>query len=127
MLSMEDQKRRQVEYHEREHYRVRKPRVVDNSHSYVEWLNTYRLRKAVEMMQVSLSGRTVLSICGGDGQEADFFSGQGAKVTVTDLSTVALESARLRNPHLQCVCMDAEALTFPDGAFDWAIVRDGLH
>ena len=124
---IEDQKRRQVEYHEKEHYRAQKPRAVDNSHPYVEWLNNYRLRKAQQMMQASLAGKTVLSICGGDGQEADFFSCLGAKVTVTDLSTVALESARLRNPALQCVCMDAEALTFPDASFDWAIVRDGLH
>ncbi len=124
---IEDQKRRQVEYHEREHYRAEKPRLIDNSHPYVEWLNNYRLRKALEMMQVSLCGKTLLSVCGGDGQEADFFQAQGVHVTVTDLSTVALESARLRNPALRCVCMDAEALTFPDGAFDWAIVRDGLH
>lgn len=125
--NMEDQKLRQVEYHEREHYRARQPRIVDNSHPYVEWLNNYRLRKAAQMMQVSLSGKTVLSTCGGDGQEADFFQRQGARVTVTDLSTVALESARLRNPALQCACVDAEALTFPDGSFDWVIVRDGLH
>ena len=74
-----------------------------------------------------MSGKTLLSICGGDGQEADFFQRQGAKVTVIDLSTIALEAARLRNPALQCVCMDAESLTFADGSFDWVIVRDGLH
>jgi SAM-dependent methyltransferase len=124
---MEDQKLRQVEYHEREHYRAQQPRIVDNSHPYVEWLNNYRLRKAAQMMQVSLSGKTVLSTCGGDGQEADFFQRLGATVTVTDLSTVALESARLRNPALRCACVDAEALTFPDRSFDWVIVRDGLH
>jgi len=92
---MEDQKRRQVAYHEKEHYRACQPRVVDDSHPYVEWLNGYRLRKAAEMMQVSLAGKTVVSICGGDGQEADFFQRRGASVTVTDLSTVALSSLRL--------------------------------
>jgi len=124
---MEDQKRRQVEYHEREHYRAVQPRIIDNSHPYVEWLNNYRLAKAVQMMRVSLSGKTLLSICGGDGQEADFFQRQGAQVTVIDLSTVGLEAARLRNPALRCACMDAESLTFPDRCFDWVIVRDGLH
>src|SRR5438874_7934312 len=125
--SMEDQKRRQVEYHEKEHYRAVRPRIIDNSHPYIEWLNNYRLGKVVEMMRVSLPGKTVLSVCGGDGQEADFFQKLGAKVTVIDLSTVALAAARLRNPSLQYVCMDAESLTFADCSFDWIIVRDGLH
>lgn len=124
---MEDQKRRQVEYHEREHYRAGQPRTIDNSHPYVEWLNNYRLRKAMQMIRVSLSGKTVLSVCGGDGQEADFFQRQGADVTVIDLSTVAMEAARLRNPALHCACMDAESLTFADRSFDWVIVLDGLH
>jgi len=124
---MEDQKRRQVEYHEKQHYRAARPRAIDNSHLYVEWLNNYRLRKVLEMMRRPLSGKTVLSVCGGDGQEADFFQQLGAKVTVVDLSTVALEAARLRNPALQCICMDAESLTFADRSFDWVIVRDGLH
>lgn len=83
---MEDQKRRQVAYHEKEHYRAIDPRIVDNSHPYVAWLNDYRLRKAAEMMHDSMSGKTVLSICGGDGLEADFFQRQGANVTVIDLS-----------------------------------------
>jgi ubiquinone/menaquinone biosynthesis C-methylase UbiE len=124
---MENQKRRQVEYHEKQHYRAVRPRAIDNSHPYVAWLNNYRLAKVVEMMRVSLSGKTVLSLCGGDGQEADFFQQLGARVTVVDLSTVALEAARLRNPALQRVCMDAESLTFADRSFDWVIVRDGLH
>ena len=124
---MEDQKRRQVEYHEREHYRADQPRFVDNSHPFVAWLNHYRLRRAVQMMRVSLAGKSVLSVCGGDGQEADFFERQGARVTVVDLSAVALEAARRRNPALRCCRMDAESLTFVDRSFDWALVRDGLH
>lgn len=124
---MEDQKLRQVQYHEREHYRALEPRIADNTHPYVSWLNNYRLRKAAEMMRDSIAGKTVLSMCGGDGQEADFFERQGANVTVTDISTVALRAARLRNPALDCACMDAEALTFADASFDWVIVRDGLH
>jgi ubiquinone/menaquinone biosynthesis C-methylase UbiE len=126
-LMIEDQKRRQVEYHEREHYRACEPRMADNSHRYVEWLNNYRLATATQMMRVPLSGKTLLSVCGGDGQEADYFQRQGAKVTVIDLSAIALEAARLRNPDLQCACMDAESLTFADRSFDWVLVRDGLH
>jgi SAM-dependent methyltransferase len=124
---MEDQKRRQVEYHERDHYCAYAPRIVDNTHPYVAWINSYRLRKAVELMGDSISGKTMLSGCGGDGDEADFFQRRGANLTVIDISTVALRAARLRNPALNCICMDAETLTFPDGSFDWVIVRDGLH
>jgi ubiquinone/menaquinone biosynthesis C-methylase UbiE len=124
---MEDQKRRQVEYHEKEHYRADQPRFVDSSHPYVKWLNNYRLQKAMQMMHVPLSGKPVLSVCGGDGQEADFLQRQGARVTVVDLSTVALEAARKRNQALCCCCMDAESLAFTNHSFDWAFVRDGLH
>ena len=124
---IEDQKRRQVEYHEKEHYCACQPRQVDNRNPYIEWLNNYRLRKAIQMMRVPLSGKTVLSVCGGDGQEADFFQQYGARVTLVDLSTVALTAARIRNHDLQCACMDTESLTFADRSFDWAIVRDGLH
>jgi ubiquinone/menaquinone biosynthesis C-methylase UbiE len=124
---MEEQKRRQVEYHEREHYRAQQPRIVDNRHPYVAWLNNYRLHKAVQMMPGPVRGKTMLAIGGGDGHEADFFQRQRAQVTVVDLSTVGLRAARVRNPGLQCACMDAEALAFADAAFDWVLVRDGLH
>jgi ubiquinone/menaquinone biosynthesis C-methylase UbiE len=124
---MEDQKRRQVEYHEREHYRAGRPRQADNSNPLIASLNTYRLRKMVDMIGTSLDGKSVLSVSGGDGDEADFLRCQGALVTMTDLSTVAVETARIRNPAIRSVKMDSETLAFADGSFDWAIVRDGLH
>jgi ubiquinone/menaquinone biosynthesis C-methylase UbiE len=124
---MEDQKRRQVEYHEREHYRPDAPRQSDNSNPFIAWLNHYRLRKMVEAMGEPLPGKTILCICGGDGAEADFLQRLGACVTTTDLSPVAISAARLRNPRLRCLIMDAESLSFPDRSFDWAVVRDGLH
>jgi ubiquinone/menaquinone biosynthesis C-methylase UbiE len=124
---MEDQKKRQVEYHEREHYRLGHPRQADNRNPLIASLNTYRLRKMMEMIGTSLNGKSVLSISGGDGDEADFLQRQGAVVTMTDLSTVAVETARVRNPAIRTMKMDSEALAFADGSFDWAIVRDGLH
>src|SRR5260370_17273201 len=95
---MEDQKSRQVEYHEREHYRAGHPRQADNSNPLIASLNTYRLRKMVDMIGTSLDGKSVLSVSGGDGDEADFLRCQGALVTMTDLSTVAFEAARIRHP-----------------------------
>jgi ubiquinone/menaquinone biosynthesis C-methylase UbiE len=124
---MEDQKRRQVEYHEREHYRACQPRQADNRNPIIASLNTYRLRKLMEMIGTSLAGKTVLSVSGGDGDEADFLHHQGAVVTMTDLSPVAVATGRIRNPAIRCMTMDTETLAFADGSFDWAIVRDGLH
>ncbi len=124
---MESQKMRQLEYHKNVAYSGLAPREPDSSNPLVAWLNTYRLRKTLEMIDSPLSGKTVLSVCGGDGQEADYLSHRGADVTVTDLCEAALKSARIRNAALRCCCMDAESLAFPDGAFDWVIVREGLH
>lgn len=124
---MEEQKLRQVEYHEREHYDAHKPRAIDNSHPLVAWLNTCRLRQAVEMIGEPLAGKEVLSVCGGDGDEADFLERCGARVTVTDLSRAGVQAAARRNPRLRSLCMDTERLAFPDGSFDWVFVRDGLH
>lgn len=92
VFSMEDQKRRQVEYHEREHYSAR-PRQTDNSNPLIAWLNSFRLNKLVDMIGVSLEGKTLLSVSGGDGDEADFLARQGAIVTMTDLSCCGRSSA----------------------------------
>src|ERR1051325_6569019 len=124
---MEDQKKRQVEYHEREHYRAGQPRQADNRNPLIASLNTYRLRKMMEIIGTSLNGKSVLSVSGGDGDEADFLQRQGAIVTMTDLSPVAVETASVRNPAIRSMKMDSETLAFADGSFDWAIVRDGLH
>jgi ubiquinone/menaquinone biosynthesis C-methylase UbiE len=124
---MESQKKRQLEYHEREHFHRGRPREADNRNPLIASLNTYRLRKLMEMMGKCLQGKSVLSVCGGDGVEADFFQREGAIVTVTDLSEIAVENARLRNSALSCMAMDSEALAFADGSFDWVIARDGLH
>jgi ubiquinone/menaquinone biosynthesis C-methylase UbiE len=124
---MEDQKQQQVEYHEREHYSSVTPREADNSNPLVAWLNTYRLRKALDIIAVPLSGKTVLCSCGGDGDEANLLEREGAMVTVADLSNLGLKAARVRNPALRCARMDAESLGFAASSFDWVFVRDGLH
>jgi len=126
-MTIESQKRRQVEYHEREHYRPGSPRQADNANPLIASLNTYRLRKLLRVIGTPLDGKSVLSICGGDGDEADFLQRQGALVTMTDLSTVAVETARVRNPRVRSMKMDSEMLAFADESFDWVIVRDGLH
>src|SRR2546427_353109 len=126
-MMFELQKKRQVEYHEREHYRLGNPRQADNANPLIASLNTYRLRKLLQMIGAPLHGKSVLSVCGGDGDEADFLQREGALVTTTDLSTVAVETARVRNPAIRSMRMDSEMLAFADASFDWVIVRDGLH
>jgi ubiquinone/menaquinone biosynthesis C-methylase UbiE len=124
---MEPQKKRQVEYHKREFYSSGIPREPDNSNPLIAWLNSYRLCSMLKILDSSLSGKTVLSVCGGDGEEGHFFSLRGADVTVIDLCSPALEAAHRRNSRLRCLCMDAESLAFADNSFDWVVVREGLH
>jgi ubiquinone/menaquinone biosynthesis C-methylase UbiE len=124
---MEDQKKRQVAYHEAEVYSARTPREADNSNPLIAWLNGYRLRTVIGIIGTPLSGKTVLSVCGGDGEEAQYLRRRGAAVTIVDLCASAVEAARLRSPEPCCLCMDAESLAFADASFDWAIVREGLH
>jgi ubiquinone/menaquinone biosynthesis C-methylase UbiE len=124
---MDPQKKRQIEYSEREIYSAGMPREADNSNPLIAWLNNFRLRKTIEIIGTPLSGKTILSVCGGDGEEGHYLSRQGASVTVTDLCGSALAAACRRNPELRCLRMDAETLGFADGCFDWVIVREGLH
>jgi ubiquinone/menaquinone biosynthesis C-methylase UbiE len=124
---MEDQKKRQLEYHEEEHYCSWKPRYADNSNPLVAWINSYRLRITMETIGVPLAGKSILCVCGGDGEEADYLQKSGADVTLIDLSPAGIAAAKIRNPAVKSLCMDAEHLAFPDRSFDWAIVREGLH
>ncbi len=126
-LQMETQKARQVEYHEKKHYASGTPRRVDNSNPLIAWLNNYRLRKMIETIGKPIAGKTVLCVCGGDGEEAEFLQRLGAVVTTTDLSSLATQAAQIRNPSLQCLQMDAESLCFSEQSFDWVVVREGLH
>src|SRR2546421_11135855 len=115
---MEQQKKRQVEYHECEHYRTGQPRQADNRNPLIASLNAYRLRKMLAMIGTPLRGKSVLSVCGGDGDEADFLERQGALVTMTDLSPVAGATPRGRHPSPRCMKIDSGLLGFGGGAFD---------
>jgi SAM-dependent methyltransferase len=121
------QKKRQVAYHEAQHYTADSPRHPGNSHPAIAWLNTYRLRRGLSLTGESLAGQRVLSVCGGDGLEAEYLRRRGARVTMVDLSPAGVAAARARHPELRAQVMDAERLSFADGSFDWPVVLDGLH
>ena len=48
-------------------------------------------------------------------------------VTATDLSEVACEKIKERNPNINVQVENAEKLSYVDASFDYVIVRAGLH
>ncbi len=91
------------------------------------FVNYYPLIKVIQMLPTSLEDKTVLIINAGTGLEAEFFSRQGARVTVTDISEVAVETLLKECPCLSSRIEDSENLSFEDGSFDWVMVNNGLH
>lgn len=79
----------------------------------------------------SLSGRTVLVICGGSGMEAEHLARAGAQVISLDVSRGAAgraqERSRRHGVALLPVVGDAERLPFADRSVDVVFVHDGLH
>lgn len=72
-------------------------------------------------------GETALQVDGGPGWLARMMLDRGARVTMTDLSNVAVEKARSRGVEaLQCE-IDAGCLPFEDAAFDVVICDSQLE
>ena len=91
------------------------------------FVNYYPLKKAISLLPFDLVDKSVLSICCGDGFEAEYVYKLGAKVTVSDISDQAVKAAKRRCPFLNGVVADAESLPFKNESFDLVLVRDGLH
>jgi SAM-dependent methyltransferase len=66
-------------------------------------------------------GLRVLDVGCGPGALSAAAAARGAEVTGVDLADGMLEQARRRNPGLEFVRADAEALPFADGSFDVAL------
>jgi SAM-dependent methyltransferase len=79
----------------------------------------------------SLHGRTVLSVCGGSGMEAEFLARAGATVIVLDIAQGAALRAQVRARRygldIVSIVADVERLPFGDESVDVCYVHDGLH
>lgn len=101
----------------------------------VQFLLDFKLRRAIELLRRSagedLRGSRMLVVCCGSGMESEFLAREGFAVTALDISPEAVaragERSRRFDARYEVMVGDAERLPFPDGAFDFAFVHDGLH
>lgn len=71
---------------------------------------------------------TALVVCGGVGGEGTYLANRGFRsVVVSDFSANALQICRQRDPRLDTLQLNAEALSVPDRSYDIVLVQDGLH
>lgn len=74
-----------------------------------------------------LGGRSVLDVGCGGGALARALLARGARVTGIDPEEGALATARARAPEARFEQAGAEALPFPDDAFDGVVMLNSLH
>ena len=127
----DDYKRAQADFFDARvdpEYEIVRPRGTPPFHA---WLLREKFRRSVGFVSGELSGASVLTICGGSGLDAEFLATAGARVLCTDISPGAVRRAAVRSARFdagfEVAVADAEALPFPDRAFDFVYVHDGLH
>lgn len=98
---------------------------------FYEWMHSWELHRAVQMLRQTLDRKEVLVVCSGRGMDAEVFWKLGAIPTCLDISPSSLSICKQRFARLgtkiDLLCNDAESLPFADGSFDYCIVYDGLH
>lgn len=106
---------------------------VGSTDPLVRYLVEWRIRTALDRLRAAAGARLhpasrVMVLCAGEGLEGSLLCDLGfTDVTVADISSVAMQQARERDPRLKTVVADAERLAVSDGAYDLALVQDGLH
>jgi SAM-dependent methyltransferase len=111
---------------------IRDWQVHDTRDPILRYLRDRRLQVGVDYLckrtGQSLKDWDALVVCGGVGGEGTYLANRGFRsVTVSDFSAQALEICRARDPRLQTVQLNAEALALPDNSYDVVLVQDGLH
>jgi ubiquinone/menaquinone biosynthesis C-methylase UbiE/uncharacterized protein YbaR (Trm112 family) len=99
--------------------------------SWHRWLLEEKFRQGTRAVG-SLAGRSVLTVCGGSGMDAEFLARGGAgPVVSSDLSAGAAARVRERSARfgteLIPLIADVERLPLADCSFDLVFVHDGLH
>ncbi|MFH0926701.1 MAG: methyltransferase domain-containing protein [bacterium] len=125
------QKKRQMAYFDEKgmsDLEVNRPRGLGKLYNF---LIEYKLRTVIKLLGCSLKKTRILNICCGSGMEAEFLSGQGAKIIGLDISLEAAKGAKKRATiygfDLDLIVGDAESLPFIPRCFDYGFAHDGLH
>lgn len=91
------------------------------------WINFYPLYALREFFH-TCQYDSFLTVCDGRGLEAQFLRQQGVHTVVaSDLEPAHLAALKRAGVLTSVLAADAEQLPFPPAAFDWALVRNGLH
>jgi ubiquinone/menaquinone biosynthesis C-methylase UbiE len=131
-MTQMDHQARQAAQHDLMYARGPRPHV-GSTDPLVRYLVEWRIRTALDRLRAAAGARLnpasrVLVLCAGEGLEGSLLCDMGfADVTVADISSVAMQQARQRDPRLKTMVADAERLALPDGAYDLALVQDGVH
>ncbi len=84
--------------------------------------------RLLELTDSTPADWSVLVVCGGVGGEATYLRNRGfTRITNSDFSSEAVEIARRREPSIESIVLNAEALDVGDGCYDLVLVRAGLH
>jgi ubiquinone/menaquinone biosynthesis C-methylase UbiE len=132
--ALTDRQQREFDYHER--FAVRYGAVpLAVSYDIVEnprrkWWNA-EWEMYTRLLQESVSGKRVLVVGCGVGDDAFYLARAGADVDAFDLSpdllAVAETTARTERLAIRFTTMTAESLDYPDRSFDCVVARDILH
>lgn len=122
-------KRRQIEFFDAEaaDFEATRPHRTPALYG---WLMCEKYRRSLSELG-SVSGRTVLTVCGGSGMDAEHLARAGARVIVSDISLGAALRAQRRAEAwglaILPVVADAERLPVAERGVDLCYVHDGLH
>lgn len=98
--------------------------------AFYEWLLGEKYRRSVVSLG-DLTGKTVLTVCGGSGMDAEYLARAGARVIASDISLGAATRTRARARRFGFgvfpIVADVEHLPFADQSVDYVYVHDGLH
>jgi SAM-dependent methyltransferase len=98
----------------------------------VRYVTDWRINAAIDHLEACAGelDRNVafLVLCAAEAREASVLCDRGfTNVTVSDISSVALEIALKRDPRLRGQVLSAECLELANESFDVVFVQDGLH